>query len=41
MTKIMAMTGRGSEGQRRTVSFGRGQQILLLEQFQGVKNSIR
>ena len=39
MTKKMAMTGRRSEGQHRTVSFGRGQQLLLLEQFRGVKNS--
>ena len=30
---------RGSIGQNRTVSCGIGQQILLLEQFRGAKNS--
>ena len=35
----MARTVRGSIGQHRTESCGIGQQILLLEQFRGVKNS--
>ena len=35
----MARTVRGSIGQHRTVVYGIGQQILLLEQFRGVENS--
>ena len=40
-TKIMARIVRGSKGQHRTVPYGKGQQILLLEQFKGVNNSIK
>ena len=35
----MARTVAGRVGQHRTVVYGIGQQILMLEQFRGVKNS--
>ena len=35
----MARTVKGSVRQQRTVACDIGQQILLLEQFRGVKNS--
>ena len=35
----MAGTVKGSIGLHGTVAFGIGQQLLLLEQFRGVKNS--
>ena len=38
-TKMMARTVRGSIRQQRTVACDIGQQILLLEQFRGLKNS--
>ena len=40
-TKMMARTVRGSIRQQRTVACDIGQQILLLEQFRGVKNSTK
>ena len=37
----MARTVWGSKGQHRTVTCRKQQQILLLEQFRGVKNSTK